>query len=80
MCKESINMVAIETKKANAQNLTCFVAFIAATTLAVILMIVACSLPVVTTVTQTTCWVSMAFEAAAICLGFISYWIKKHTL
>jgi hypothetical protein len=80
MGKKNIDMVAIQTKKANAQNLTCFIAFVAAAALAVILMVAACVMPAVVTTTEITCWVSMAMEAAAIALGFVSYWIKTNAL
>ncbi len=78
--EKNVDMVAINTKKANAQNLTCFISFVAAAALAVILMIVACALPAIVTVTEVICWVSMALEAAAICLGFVAYWIKTNAL
>ena len=71
-------MVAIETKKANAQNLTCFVTFIVAAVIAAILMIVACVLPAVVSVTAIICWISMALEAVAIAIGIIAYWIKRN--
>ena len=82
MCtKKDIDMVTIDPKKANAQSLTCFITFIATAVIAVILMIVACINPIITTTTtEITCWISMALEAVAIGLGFIAYWIKKHTL
>lgn len=78
--KKNVDMVAIQTKKANAQNLTCFISFVAAAALAVILMVVACVLPAIVTVTEVTCWISMALEAAAIGLGFVAYWIKTNAL
>ena len=80
MGKKTIDMVAMNTKKANAQNLTCFIAFVAAAALAAIMFVVACIMPVFVTTTEITCWVSMALEAAAICLGFVSYWIKVNAL
>ena len=79
MGKKNIDMVAIETKKANAQNLTCFITCIVSAAIAAILMIVACVLPAVVTVTEIICWVSMALEAVSIALGFIAYWIKRNT-
>jgi hypothetical protein len=80
MSKKTIDMVAIQTKKANAQNLTCFIAFVATAALAAILMVVACIIPTVVTTTEITCWICMALEALAICLGFVSYWIKTNAL
>lgn len=80
MGKKNIDMVAIEIKKANAQNLTCFITFIAVAALAAICMVVACILPALVTTTEITCWISMALEAIAIALGFVAYWIKTNTL
>ena len=81
MGKKILEMVAISAKKANAQSLTCFIAFITATALAVILMLVACVAPaMIADVTEVTCWVSMALEAISIGLGYIAYWIKKNAL
>jgi hypothetical protein len=80
MAKKNIDMVAIEPRKANAQNLTCFIALIVTATLAVICMIVACVLPAIIITTKTICWISMALEAIALGLGFVSYWIKKNAL
>lgn len=80
MSKRNIDMVAIQTKKANAQNLTCFIAFVATAVLAAILMIVACVMPMFVTTTAITCWISMAMEAMSVFLGFVSYWIKVNAL
>jgi hypothetical protein len=80
MGKKNIDMVAIETRKANAQNMTCFVAFIAITAIAAILMLMACILPVIVITTKLVCWVAMALEAIAIGLGYVAYWIKRNTL
>ena len=78
--KKEINLVGLETKKANAQSLTCFVACIATALIAVIMMIAACALPVLCNVTATICWVSMGLEAASAGLGFVAYWIKRNAL
>lgn len=80
MSKKTIDMVAITPQKANAQNLTCFVAFIASAVIAVILMLVACVLPALVTPTAVICWISMALEAASIGLAYIAYWIKIKAL
>lgn len=81
MNKKTIDMVTIETKKANSQSLTCFITFITAATLCVALILVACVLPaVVNEVTETICWISMALEATSVGFGFIAYWIKRNTL
>lgn len=80
MSKKTIDMVAIQTKKANAQNLTCFIAFVVTAALAAIIMVVACIIPVIVTTTEITCWVCMVMEAVAIFLGIVSYWIKANTL
>lgn len=80
MGKKNIDMVAIETNKANAQNLTCFVAFVVMAALAVILLIAAFILPAVVAVTKMVCWVSMALEAVAITFGGIAYWLKRNAL
>ena len=80
MSKKTIDMVAIQTKKANAQNMTCFCAFVVTAALAAIIMIVACIMPAIVTTTAITCWVSMIMEAVAIFLGFVSYWIKANAL
>lgn len=78
--KTNTPTVAIEIKKANAQSLTCFIAFIATAALAAIIMIAAFLIPTIVTVTEGTCWLAMALEAASIGLGFASYWIKNHAL
>lgn len=75
-----IDLVAVQPKKANAQALTCFVACIATVLIAVVMMIVACTLPVMLNVTATICWISMALEAASAGLGFVAYWIKRNAL
>ena len=81
MAKKAIEMVAFSTKKANAQNLTCFIAFIAATALAIIFMLVACVVPaMITNVTEVTCWISMALEAVSAGLAYVAYWIKRNAL
>jgi hypothetical protein len=78
--KKEINLVGLETKKANAQSLTCFVAFVATAVLAVAMMIAACVLPVLFDVTAVICWISMGLEAASAGLGFVAYWIKRNAL
>ena len=80
MGKKILEMVAITAKKANAQSLTCFVTFITAIALAVILMLVACIVPAMVNTTEVTCWASMALEAISIGLGYIAYWIKRNAL
>lgn len=81
MTKKALEMVAIAVKKANAQNLTCFVTFIATTALAIIFMLVACVMPaMITNVTEVTCWISMALEAISAGLGYVAYWIKRNAL
>jgi hypothetical protein len=77
---KNVDMVAIQTKKANAQNLTCFIAFVASASIAGILMAVAWALPAIIAVTKITCWISMVLEAAAIGLVFVACWIKKNAL
>lgn len=78
--KKNIDAVMIVASKANAQNLTCFVTFIAAAAFAAIMMLVACVLPAMVAVTEVICWISMGLEAVAVALGFIAYWIKRHAL
>lgn len=80
MSKKNIDMVAIEVRKANAQNMTCLITFIAAVTLAVGLMLVACVLPAMVDVTEIICWISMFLEAVSIGLGCVAYWIKRNAL
>ena len=76
MTKKTIDMIAITTTKANAQNFTCFITF-----LAIAMILVACVLPaMVATVTETICWISMGLEAASIGLGFVAMWIKRNAL
>lgn len=78
--KKTVAYEAISIKKANAQHLTCFVAFIAAAALSITLMLVACVMPAMVDVTEVTCWSSMVFEATSIGLGYVAYWIHKNTL
>ena len=78
--KKTIMYEAITAKKANAQSLTCFITFITAIALAIILMLVACIVPAMVDTTEVTCWVSMALEAVSIGLGYIAYWIKQNAL
>lgn len=78
--KKEVNLVGLETKKANAQSLTCFVAFIATAVFAVAMMIAACALPMVCNVTAVICWISMGLEAASAGLGFVAYWIWRNAL
>lgn len=81
MAKKTIDMIAITAEKANAQNCTCFITFLATGFLAIAMMLVACVLPaMVATVTETICWISMGLEAASIGLGVVAIWIKKHAL
>ncbi len=81
MAKKTYDMVAMIPTKANAQQLTCFVAFIAAILLAIALMVVAVSLPLmVDNATKEMCWTSMALEAISAGLGFVALWIKRNAL
>ena len=80
MNKKILEMVAINTKQANAQSLTCFIAFIAASALAIVFMLVACIMPALVNVTKMTCWGSMIFEAISAGLGWVAYWIKRNAL
>ena len=81
MAKKTIDMIAITAEKANAQNCTCFITFLATGFLAIAMMLVACVLPaMVAIVTETICWISMGLEAASIGLGVVAIWIKKHAL
>lgn len=80
MSKKTIDMVAITPEKANAQNLTCFIAFITATSISIFLMLIACVLPAMVVTTEMICWTSMALEMVSIGLGYIAYWIKRNTL
>lgn len=80
MAKKDIDMVAITPKKANAQNMTCFIAFIATTAMAIFLMLTACVLPAITNVTAVICWSSMFLEAMSIGIGYLAFWIKRNAL
>ena len=80
MGKKTVDMIALEVSKANAQNLTCFITFITTAAVSIFLMLVACVLPAIVNVTEITCWISMALEAVSIGLGFIAYWIHHNTL
>ena len=80
MGKKTIDMVAITPEKANAQNMTCFVTFITIAALSVLFMLVACVLPAMVRVTEVTCWISMALEAASSGLGYIAFWIHRNAL
>ena len=81
MAKKTIDMIAITPAKANAQNFTCLVTFVAAAFLAIAMMLVACVLPaMVVNATETICWISMGLEAASIGLGCIAFWIKRNAL
>lgn len=80
MAKKDIDMVAIQPKKANAQALTCFVAFVATTLFAVLMMATACILPIVFETSAVMCWLCMALEAASAGLGFVAYWVKCNAL
>lgn len=80
MGKKQIDMVAMTPQKANAQNMTCFIAFIVTAALSIFLMLVACVLPAIVRVTQITCWISMALEAISIVFGFVAYWIHHNAL
>jgi hypothetical protein len=78
--KKDIDMVAIQPKKANAQALTCFIAWIATAVFAALMIITACVLPVVFEATAVMCWVCMALEAVSAGLGFVAYWVKCNAL
>jgi hypothetical protein len=80
MAKKEIDMVTIMTSKANAQHLTCTVAFIAAAALAVCFMLAACIIPAIVNVTKVTCWLCMALEAMSAGLGYVAYWVYRNTL
>lgn len=81
MAKKALEMVAMTIHKANAQHLTCFVAFITAIALSILLMLVACVMPaIIADVTEMTCWSSMVLEATSISLGWVAYWIKRNAL
>ena len=78
--KKTIDMVAIPVKKANAQSLTCFVAFVTSAVLAAVAMIVAGILPVLVKANEITCWICMLIEVVSIGLGYIAFWIKTKAL
>lgn len=79
--KKTLNMIALTTSKANAQNLTCFVTFIVTAILAVVVMLVAIILPAkAENVTGTICWISMCLEAISAILGIVASWIKRNAL
>jgi hypothetical protein len=81
MAKKTIDMVAITPAKANAQQSTCFITFLATGLLAIGMMLVACVLPaMMETVTETICWISMGLEAVSIGLGYVAAWIKRNAL
>lgn len=81
MSKKMIDMVAITTKKANAQNFTCFITCLVTGFITITTMIVACTLPaLVTEVTETICWVSMGLEATSLVFGITTCWIKRNAL
>lgn len=81
MSKKMIDMVAITSKKANAQNFTCFITCLVTGFLTITMMLVACALPVlVTEVTKTICWISMGLEASSLVFGMITCWIKRNAL
>lgn len=80
MAKKTIDMVAITPDKANAQNMTCFVAFITATAFAIFLMIFACVMPTILPVTAGVCWFAMFLEAISIGIGYLAFWIKRNAL
>lgn len=80
MAKKEIDMVAITPNKANAQQLTCTIAYIAAGTLAICLMLAACIIPALINVTKVTCWICMALEAMSAGLGYVTIWIHHNAL
>lgn len=81
MSKKTIDAVAMPVKKANAQHLVCFVAFLTTSFLSIMSMLIACVLPaIVTEITAVVCWSSMACEACSLCMGVVAYLIKKHAL
>ena len=81
MSKKTIDMVAMTPQKANAQQLVCFVSFLTTSFLSIMSMLIACVLPtIVTEVTATICWSSMACEACSLVLGVIAYWIRRNSL
>ena len=81
MSKKTIDAVAMPVGKANAQQSTCFITFLATGLLSVAMMLVACVLPaMIETVTEITCWISMGLEAVSIGLGYVAAWIKRNAL
>ena len=81
MANKTYDMIAISPTKANAQQLTCFIAFIAAILMAIVLMIVAVSLPLmIDNATKEMCWISMALEAISAGMVFVAVWIKRNAL
>ena len=80
MSKKELEMVAISPEKANAQSLTCFIAFVVMTALAVILMIAAFVLPIFAVTTKIICWIAMGLEAIAFGFGCIANWINNNAL
>ena len=81
MAKKIIDAVALPVGKANAQQSTCFITFLATGLLAVATMLIACVLPaMMENVTETICWVSMGLEAISIGLGHVAAWIKRNAL
>jgi hypothetical protein len=80
MNKKTIDMVAIQPHKANAQSLTCFGAFVAAASFSALIMIVAILLPVMCTPTAVVCWMSMLLEASSVVFGYIAWWIKTKAM
>lgn len=78
--KKEIDLVAVQPRKANAQRLTCYAAFLATAMIAFIMMLVACLLPISISVTEDVCYASMTLEAASVGLGFVAYWIKRNAL
>lgn len=79
--KKTLNMIALTTSKANAQNLTCFATFIVTAILAVVVMLVAIILPAkAENVTEIICWISMCLEAISAILGIVASWIKRNAL
>lgn len=80
MSKKTIDAVAMPVAKANAQNLTCVIAFIVSASLSIVLMLVACVMPAMISVTEVICWIAMALEAASIGFGCIAYWVKRNAL
>lgn len=80
MAKKDIDMVAITTSKANAQNMTCFTTFIVTTAASIFLMLFACVFPAIVEATKIVCWISMFLEAVSIGLGCLAFWIKRNAL